>query len=416
MRIFTLKTNTPNRCERIHWNREEIAAVITAAGYGRRNYPIKAALLKAKIDKFNRVTLYDLDNKVLRPMGKNYRKNDFSDDLELEDSDVEPPIPRRKNPKSVAAGRLTWLKRMKKKLLLLEKIELSKQLSEASTTPSAKLRHTLSILRKDRESTCQSLSDGDQHVVTLVPTQEIEALRAKVARYEQETDMTRSGQMRTRQSEDEPETLSQRKKIKTENAVDIERGPHPLPVAVSLPKQKSFRFVSDTSRSTDSVESLCLKTANGNGGKLLRKSPQNSSLSDGTHRQLTLNFPMAATPSINTMAANGLLRSSQQVRGPSLPQMCSYVYGHRMMAPTTSMRNANGFGDVNNVPQHSRPWIPPLVGSWVESCAATSCSKATQNNGARLFVCGWCFTVKYCSKVCQLAHYQLHRAQCNKRH
>ena len=39
--------------------------------------------MKDKIDKFNCVTLYDPENKVLRPMGKSFRREDFSDEMEL---------------------------------------------------------------------------------------------------------------------------------------------------------------------------------------------------------------------------------------------------------------------------------------------------------------------------------------------
>ena len=101
---------------RIRWNREKIRAVITAAGSDKRRYPAKAAVLKAKMDKFSCVTLYDLENKVLRPM-RTTKQDDFVDDLEQEeqqnpeqhmDSDVdqEPSLAREKNPKRVAASRL----------------------------------------------------------------------------------------------------------------------------------------------------------------------------------------------------------------------------------------------------------------------------------------------------------------------
>ena len=67
-------------------------------------YPVKVAVLMDKIDKLNCVTLYDLKNKVLRPMGKSFRREDFSDDMELCESKDEESEMRGGHALTSAAG------------------------------------------------------------------------------------------------------------------------------------------------------------------------------------------------------------------------------------------------------------------------------------------------------------------------
>ena len=87
-------TNAHKLCKpirHIRWNREESAAVITAAGCGGRRYPVKVAILKDKINKFNCVALYDPKNKELD-------ESDSDNDV-----DLEPSLPTTKISQCVAA-------------------------------------------------------------------------------------------------------------------------------------------------------------------------------------------------------------------------------------------------------------------------------------------------------------------------
>ena len=151
--MYTLKTDAHKlyrTLRYIRWNRDEVAAAIAAAGCGGRKYPFKVRVLKDKVGHFNHVTLYDIENKVLRPMKCSYRRQDFADYLELDDPDLqlsgsdterepEPSVAREKNPKRVAAGKLSHYQRLKKQHALQLKRErtFNKKLAAANKKAEA---------------------------------------------------------------------------------------------------------------------------------------------------------------------------------------------------------------------------------------------------------------------------------------
>ena len=103
---------------RIEWNSHNVQAVY--ARHKSARYPAKARMIKTAMDKFKRVSLKDIEERVLREMRNKYHLSDFSDEFELE-PELEPELDVaeaplcRKNPKRVAQGKLTQYKRLRKK-------------------------------------------------------------------------------------------------------------------------------------------------------------------------------------------------------------------------------------------------------------------------------------------------------------
>merc|ERR1711971_351619 len=92
---------------------------------------------------------------------------------------------------------------------------------------------------------------------------------------------------------------------------------------------------------------------------------------------------MAATPSMNAMT-----EEAQQMQ----------------LAPKQPTANVVDEGDSF--------WVPPLVKPPIQTCAAPRCSRMNHQIGGPLLLCGGCFEVKYCSRGCQLADIQQHKAVC----
>ena len=109
--------NAHNQSKTISWTKEEIDDLYDDHDYKMKKYAAKARLIKSNIKKFERVSLLDIQENVLREMNRKfYKSTTFKATfiLEREPSSVDMPSPKRhksKHPRHVMLGHMLHRKR-----------------------------------------------------------------------------------------------------------------------------------------------------------------------------------------------------------------------------------------------------------------------------------------------------------------